>query len=97
MLPYSGKNTYVYVHQISSYFMCLVNKGQIYLQSSQPVICMTYILVYILNMTNKIITATIPAHDISVRFALVAGSTKSGVIPGGGFSAGILVRSTFEG
>lgn len=77
--------------------MFLVDKGRICLQSSQPVVCMTYILVYILNMTNKIITATIPAQDTSVRFALVAGSTNSGVTPGGGSRAGIFVRSTFEG
>ena len=67
------------------------------LQSSQPVEWVIYIFVYILRNTKRIMTATIPAHGITVIFARLTGSRKFDVIPGGGSKAGIFDRSAPSG
>ena len=45
-------------------------------------------------MTNRIITATMLAHGMSVTLALEAGFVKSESTPEGGSKAGIVLRST---
>ena len=42
-------------------------------------------------------TATIPAHGITVKFARLTGSRKFDVMPGGGSKAGIFDRSAPSG